>query len=132
MKRLLIIMTVGCWLLSPELVEGLCAKGQNTVEASDYELRNPIVTPMDANEKNTILTFYHLCKTNEERIEVANVETVIMDPRTGIQYLLRGIIGCDAKLSCKNIVRNLKGKVLKFQLEFPPLPRHTQRICLHG
>ena len=48
MKRLLIIMTVGCWLLSPELVEGLCAKGQNTVEASDYELRNPIVTPMDA------------------------------------------------------------------------------------
>ena len=146
MKRLLIIMTVGCWLLCPELVEGLCAKGQNTAEASDYELRNPIVTPvdanefnlllrpfkLDANEKNTILTFYHLCKTNEERIEVANEETVIMDPRTGIQYLLRGIIGCDAKLSCKNIVRNLKGKVLKFQLEFPPLPRHTQRICLYG
>ena len=120
--------------------------GQSTAVEPVCELRNPIVTPMDANEfnlllrpleleareKNTILTFYHLCKTDEERIEVANDETVIMDPRTGVQYMLRGIIGCDAKPNCKNIVRGTKGKVLKFQLEFPPLPRYTQQICLYG
>ena len=128
---------------------GVCCLLQSIplkADGPDYELRNPAVTSLDendynlllrplkleANEKNTILTFYHLCKTDEERIEVANDETVIMDPRTGVQYMLRGIIGCDAKPSCKNIVRGMKGKVLKFQLEFPPLPRYMQRICLYG
>lgn len=128
---------------------GVCCLLQSVplkADEPDYELRNPVVTSLDendynlllrplkleANEKNTILTFYHLCKTDEERIEVANDETVIMDPRTGVQYLLRGIIGCDAKPSCRNIVRGMKGKVLKFQLEFPALPRYMQRICLYG
>ncbi|MBO4451509.1 MAG: hypothetical protein J5770_03725 [Bacteroidaceae bacterium] len=128
---------------------GVCCLLQSIplkADGPDYELRNPAVTSLDendynlllrplkleANEKNTILTFYHLCKTDEERIEVANDETVIMDPRTGVQYMLRGIIGCDAKPNCKNIVRGMKGKVLKFQLVFPPLPRYMQRICLYG
>ena len=95
---------------------GVCCLLQSIplkADGPDYELRNPAVTSLDendynlllrplkleANEKNTILTFYHLCKTDEERIEVANDETVIMDPRTGVQYMLRGIIGCDAKPS---------------------------------
>lgn len=112
----------------------------------DYELSNPVVATLDAdefaqlerpfmveaNETNTMLTFYYYCRNDVERIWVASEETVIMDPRTGTQYVARGIVGGNAKMCCDNIVRGKQGKVLEFKIEFPPLPRHMQRICLYG
>ena len=111
-----------------------------------YVMTNPAVTTLTPNDfhllkqpftivagkTNTILTFRHLCRTDEETIWVASEETVILDIRTGAQYVARRIIGSDARMCQDNIVRGMKDKVIEFQIEFPPLPRHTQHICFYG
>lgn len=95
-----------------------------------HTLKYPLT--ITVNPTYTVMTVYHLCMSDEEHIVVASDTSALLDPRTGKKYHARRIMSGNALMNHDTIIRGMKDQVVAFQIEFDPLPRHTQKICIVG